>query len=153
MLRVSPFRRRARFTKQCCPFEHEILQEKLSDLRGLWGRWEVRGRGRIKVLDCSLSYTHADFEFQDQLTYPQEAAECVFKGRTGANGHYARLQDRGRIGELGTATLCASQCLLCPKNSTTEKSVMVDLPDWTLPSTLERNFPANLVLSLAWAGP
>lgn len=150
-----PFRRIAwlLLTKQCSLFQHEILQENLSDLRGLWGKGVGRGRGRIKVLDSSLSYAHADFEFQNHLTYLQEAAECGLKGRTEANGHYARLQDKGRIVGLGPDTLCPKQCLLCPNDSTTEKSVMVYLPDWTLKSTVERNFLASLGLSLAWAGP
>lgn len=75
------------------------------------------------------------------------------KGRAVANEHYARLQDRGRIGRLGPATLCLSQCLLFLQHSTTVESVMVELPDWTLTSTVERNFLANVILSLAWAGP
>lgn len=114
---------------------------------------EGKGKEEEESRFQTTAYTHADFEFQDQLTYPEEAAECGLKGRTVANEHYARLQDRGRIGRLGPATLCLRQCLLFLQHSTTVESVMVELPDWTLPSTVERNFLTNVVLSLAWAGP
>lgn len=78
--------------------------------------------------------------------------QSVLKGRTAANGHYARLWDRGRIGGLGPAILCPSPCLLCPKHSTTRQSVIVDIPDWLDPTKYSgEKFPSQFC-SL-WHGP